>query len=72
VKHFEYYDILDKELYFANEGKNIFEQAKLIEDINYDIENIILFNGYNLDKYNSSEEYVESYLNIISIALFCF
>lgn len=65
VKHFEYYDILDKDLYFANEGKNIFEQAKLIENINSDIKNIILFNGYNLDKYNNSEEYIEAYLNII-------
>lgn len=66
VKHFLYYDVLSPECYIEFEGKNIIEQAELVQDkLGKDISNIIIFNGYNIDAFNSSNEYIKAYKNLI-------
>ena len=65
VEHFDFYDILDKDYFFNMTGKNINEQKELIDEKELaGIKNVVFFNGYNLDKYNSKEEYINAYIDI--------
>ena len=66
TEHFKFYDVLDDEHYYYMTGKNINEQIELIDaEVLNGVDNLIFFNGYNLDKYNSAEEYIDSYNAII-------
>ena len=62
TEHFKFYDILDEKYYFAMTGKNIDEQYDIInEEVFKDVDNLVFFNGYNLDKYDNADEYINSY-----------
>ena len=67
VKHFSYYDLLDEKYYIEFEGKDIKKQNNLIGDkVDNSIKNIIIFNGYNLDEFEGSEDYINAYNNLIN------
>ena len=66
TEHFRFYNVLSDDLIYAMVGKDINKQRDLIdESLISDLDNIIFFNGYNLDKFNTADEYVEAYVNLI-------
>jgi hypothetical protein len=66
VRHLDYYGVLETEYYYPLPGKNLEYQANHAKDyIDSNTKRLIFWNGYNIAHYNTAEEYIEQYNNLI-------
>ena len=68
VEHFSFYDALDKSLYDFMTGKSVKKQKDIIvEKLDKDVKNVVIFNGYNLEEFKTGEDYVNAYIDLINV-----
>ena len=68
VEHFSFYDALDKSLYDFMTGKSVKKQKDLIlEKLDKNIKNVVIFNGYNLEDFKTGDDYVNAYKDYIKV-----
>lgn len=66
VRHFDYYQVLEKEFYYPLAGKSIDYQAKHAREyVDSNTKTIVFWNGYNIANYNNAEEYVSAYQELV-------
>ena len=66
VRHFDYYQVLEKEYYYPLAGKNIEYQTKHAKEyVDNNTKRIIFWNGYNIANYKDAKEYVGKYQALV-------
>lgn len=62
VKHFDFYQVLEKEFYYPFPGKSLNYQIEHVKDfIDDNTKTIIFWNGYNIATFENAENYVNKY-----------
>lgn len=66
VRHFDYYQVLEKEYYHPFPGKDLKYQAEHVEEyVDENTKAIIFWNGYNIAYYKEASEYLAAYQKLI-------
>lgn len=65
VEYLGFYDALNKDYFTFMTGKSIKKQKKLIlESLDDDVENLVFFNGYNLEDFKNGEQFIDAYQDV--------
>ena len=66
VRHFDYYQVLEKEYYYPFAGKSLEYQTQHAKEyVDKDTKKIIFWNGYNIARYSDSKEYIDTYQALV-------